>query len=206
MITAEQIETARTPEDLRRFVAEVRAQVEANAQERQAGLEKRGLYKTFVDEIIPLAQAADYLCDSGHKIRPVLGNQGYDALVLDEHGNIIGKVEIGKPYDGKADADDAKMIKERGFGKFRIGELGTGLLDIARRIIHTAKQKSLKDYSDCTLLIVGTVLPPMDGERDMLLATGDVLADALRAIHYNAKKVIFVVPALRKCYTIQGEA
>jgi hypothetical protein len=204
MITLEQAETARTPEELRRFVAEVRAQVEANPAELQVAREKKGIYKTFVDEIIPLAQAADYLCGPEDRLQPVLGNQGYDAIVLDKHGSSKGKVEIGKPYDGKAVADDVKLLKQRGFGKVRVRDLGVGLLEIAARIVHTAKDKSIKDYSDCTLMIVGAVLPPMEIERKLLSDSADDPANELRTITYKAKKVIFVVPALEKCYEIQG--
>jgi hypothetical protein len=204
MVTPEQVETARTPEELRRFVAEVRAQVDANPTELQVAREKKGIYKTFVDEIIPLSQAADYLCGPEGRLKPVLGNQGYDVIVLDKNGISKGRVEIGKPYDGKAVADDAKLLKERGFGKVRVGELGSGLLEIAARILHTAKDKSIKDYSDCTLMIVESVLPPMDIERQLLSDSADELAKELRGIRYNANKVIFVVPALQKCYEIQG--
>jgi len=204
MITPEQVETARTPEELRRFVAEIRARVEENPAELQVAREKKGIYKKFVDEIIPLAQAADYLCDPEDRLQPVLGNQGYDVIVLDKEGKPKGKIEIGKPYDGKAVADDAKLLKERGFGKVRVGDLGSGLLEIAARILRTAKDKAIKDYRDCTLMIVGAVLPPMEIERSLLSNSADDLANELRAISYNAKKVVFVVPALEKCYAIQG--
>jgi len=204
MITPDQVIIARTPDELRRFTADVRAQVEANHAELEVAREKRGIYKVFIDEVIPLAQAADYLCEADEKLKLVLGNQGYDAIIYDKYGKLKGKVEIGKPYDGKASADGVLLLKERGFGKIRVSELGSSLLEIAAHILRTARNKAIKDYSDCTLLIVGSIRPPFDVERKLLLDTADELAGELRAISYKANKVIFVVPAVEKCYAIQG--
>ena len=47
MITKEQIETPRTPKELRQFVAEVRSYVESNPEEFIVARQKKGTYKTL---------------------------------------------------------------------------------------------------------------------------------------------------------------
>jgi hypothetical protein len=118
MINQKEIEHPRTPAELRQFVAEIRARVEADPEELKIARRKVGLYKMFVDEIIPLSLSADYICENHDLLKPVVGNQGYDVIVLAPDGTKRGKVEIAKPYDGKANAEDVKLLEKRtGFGK-----------------------------------------------------------------------------------------
>lgn len=204
MITQEDIERPRTPAELRQFVAETRAWVEAHPDELKIARRKAGLYKMFVDEIIPLALAADHLCERNDRLQPVQGNQGYDVIVLDPAGTPKGKVEIAKPHDGKANAEDVKLLEKRGYGEIRIQEVGAGLAEIAALIIKTARDKSVKDYSDCTLLIAGVVTPPFDCELEPLAKSADLLCEDLKGLKYIAKRVILVVPPLPRCYVVQG--
>ena len=57
MITQAEIQKPRTPTALRKFVEEARLQVEADPKELKNTRKKTGLYKMFVDEIIPLSLA-----------------------------------------------------------------------------------------------------------------------------------------------------
>ena len=204
MITQEEIERSRTPAELRQFVAKTRARVEADPNELKSARRKVGFYKMFVDEIIPLALAADYLCESNDRLQPVHGNQGYDVVLLDPAGNQKGKVEIAKPYDGKANAEDVKLLEKRGYGEIKIQDLGAGLAEVAALIIRTARDKSIKDYSDCTLLIAGVIAPPFDCELEPLAKSAELLCEDLRGLKYNANRVILVVPPLPQCYVVQG--
>lgn len=79
-ISKEDIEKKRTPTELRDYVQETRRRVEANADERKRALRKTGLYKTFVDEVMPLAICADHLCEPDDRILPVLGNPAQTVL------------------------------------------------------------------------------------------------------------------------------
>lgn len=194
----------RTPTELRQFVADTRARVEADPNELKIARSKTGLYKMFVDEIMPLAIAADYLCEEDDRLKPVHGNQGYDVEVINRAGTVKGKVEIAKPYDGKANAEDLRLLESRGYGQIKIHDLGTGLLEVAARILRTAKDKSLKDYSDCTLLLAAVIAPPFDCELQPLAKSAELLCEDLKSITYLAKRVILVVPPLRRCYVVQG--
>lgn len=204
MITKAEIEIARSPFELRAFVTDVRARLEADRGERRQAYRKNGIYKMFFDEVIPLALAADHICGASDKLMPISGNQGYDIVVLDEGGTEIGRVEIAKPFDGRADAEDRKLLLERGYGEVHVGNLGDDLEKIADIIVRTAEEKSNKDYGDCILLIVGVTSPPFECERLLLEQSANSLCERLMNIHYIARKVIFVVPLLDRCYVIQG--
>lgn len=203
MITKEEIEHPRTPDGLRQFVAEVRKRVESDQNELKKARKKVGLYKMFVDEVIPLALAADIVCEQSDLLMPVIGNQGYDVIVMDTERNEKGKIEIAKPYDGKADANDVRVVEERGFSEIKIHSLGGELSDIAAHILATARKKSLKDYTDCTLLIAGVITPPFECELEPLKEVAELLKEELQSIKYFAKKVILVVPPLEQFYVIQ---
>ena len=205
MVTQAEIERPRTPAELRQFVADTRAQVEVDAKQLQIARRHTGLYKMFVDEIIPLSLAAEHLCAPTDRLKPVYGNQGYDVLVLDFQGKVKEKVEIAKPYDGKARAEDVRLLEQRGYGAFHIQELGAGLLEVAARILKTAKEKSVKDYSDCTLLIAGVISPPFDCEIDSLTKSAELLCEDLKRFSYIAKRVILVVPPLQQCFIVQEQ-
>lgn len=204
MITQEEIERQRTPAKLRQFIAEVRERVESNPDELKRARRKTGLYKMFVDEIMPLALAADHLCDQTDYLQPVRGNQGCDVVVLDAEGIQKDKIEIAKPYDGKTNADDVRLPEKRGFGNIKIQDLGAGLSEVAALILATARQKSVKDYSDCTLLIAGIIAPPFDCELEPLEKAADLLKTELQSMRYRAKRVILAVPPLQKCCVVQG--
>ena len=204
MITKEQIERRRTVAELRQFVEEVRVAVEANPDEMKKARKKAGIYKMFVDEIMPLALAAEYVSDWSDYLQPVEGNQGYDVVIFDDKKKYKGKIEIAKPYNGENNAKDIKQIQQRGFGNIKIHELGEGLSEVAAQILATAQKKALKDYSDCTLLFLGSIAPPFDCELADLENSAELLKIQLQSIRYNAKRVLLVVPPLTDCFIVQG--
>jgi len=204
MITQEDIEKARTPMELRQYVALTRQKIKADQTELSKARRKNGLYKVFVDEVMPLAQAADHLCEPEDRLKPVLGNQGYDVIILGPTGSLKGKIEIAKPYNGKSDAIDAHLIDKQGYGQFKVHDLGAELDKVATLILDVAKAKSLKDYSDCILLIVGVIPPPFDCEIEGLEQAAALLCDELKQITYIANRVVLVLPTLKKCYLIQA--
>ena len=204
MISREDIERRRTPAELCEFVATTRAQVEANHPELKVARKRTGLYKMFVDEVMPLALAAQHICAPDDRLLPVHGNQGYDAVVFDASGREKEKIEIAKPYDGKANADDVKLIEQRGYGAIKIRNMGEGLAEIAALVIATARAKALKDYSDCTILIAALIDPPFDAELPEVQKAAELLCDDLKAFRYTARRVVLVVPPLQQCFVVQG--
>ena len=103
-LTRDDLEMPRTPLELRAFVELVRERVHHNPVEFESGMTKKGYYKEFLDEVVPLCNFAEVAYPPEYRVQPVLGNQGYDALVFDNQGAEEDKVEFTKPYDGAAAA------------------------------------------------------------------------------------------------------
>ncbi len=120
LLTKAEIETPRTPAELRAFVEQIRASVRANRAEFELGMAKRGYYKEFLDEVVPLCNFAEVAYPANYKVLPVLGNQGFDAIVLDAGGNEVDKVEFAKPHDGAATASNACQVVARGYSDMQV--------------------------------------------------------------------------------------
>lgn len=127
ILRKEDIEQVRTAEELSAFVRDIQNRVNADDTERRKAIKGIGIYKVFVKEVIPLSVVVRHLYAADAKFLPVLGSQGYDALVYDSNGKEIDRVEIAKPYDGYAEAKDAEQVLEKGVGEFQLYELGEDL-------------------------------------------------------------------------------
>lgn len=93
MLTKEIIEKPRTPSALCDFISSVKAEVERNASERPAAHLKRGLYKQFVDELIPLSVFCKEHYRDDVRVQLLCGSQPFDAVVKDINGREIEKME-----------------------------------------------------------------------------------------------------------------
>src|SRR5208337_3701433 len=92
MIARENFQQRRSPRAFRDFVVILKEAVEADTAERHRGILKKGLYKEFLDEIVPLSIFALEFYPENYGIQWENRNQknkktsGYDALVFDETG------------------------------------------------------------------------------------------------------------------------
>jgi hypothetical protein len=204
MISKAEIEQCRTSDELKSFVEEVRKKVEADSDELQRARKCDGLYKEFVDEVMPLSLFSHLLYPPETLFLPVLGNQGYDVEVFDAQKNSIDRIEIAKPHDGQAEAEDVRLVNERGFGQIKIFDLGGQLGPLAPWIAKTAEKKSLRDYRDCTLVIVASIDPPFDEEIATLEKRAIEIVGELGKMEFLAKRAFLAVPALNKCFEIDG--
>ena len=204
LITKEELEKRRTPSQLQEFVANVRKRVEADSEQLRLGRRKKGLYKEFVDEIVPLADFAPHIYPDDVFLQPVIGNQGYDAIVFDNSGAEIDRIEIAKPYDGKKVSKDNDLLEDRGYGAINIYDLGFGeeLEMLASWIDRSANSKALKDYSDYTLVIVAALESLPHEEIAATERRAEILQAKLSTVRFRAKRVFLAVPALKRCYEI----
>ena len=124
MITFSDIQQRRSPRALHDFVVGLKDAVRANEAELLSGMRKQGLYKEFLDEIVPLSIFALQTYPEGYEIQPVLGNQGYDALVFDNTGREVDRVEITTPHDGSSEARDARCVMHQGYSQVKVGQPG----------------------------------------------------------------------------------
>lgn len=158
MIMSSELEQRRSPADLREFVVQLKATVNADEHERHCGHLKKGFYKEFLDEIIPLSCFAVLAYPENYEVLPVLGNQGFDAMVFDELGVEIDRVEITTPHDGAAEAKDAKLVVSQGIGSVSVYNPGDEIKVLFPHVVKTCLKKAHNDYSNCTLVV--TIAPP----------------------------------------------
>jgi hypothetical protein len=118
MIAKEDIERPRSPRGLRKFVWCRKKKIQARETSRHDAIQRKGLYNVFIKEVVPLSVFVLVAYSNKCRVEPLLGNQGYDAIVRDPHGNIIDYVEITSPDDWVTEAKNAKLIISRGIRKY----------------------------------------------------------------------------------------
>lgn len=204
LINFSDIEKPRSSSELKEFVQRVKDSVCLDSIETQKATKGVGMYKAFVDEIIPLSQFAELLYSPDLKFLPVIGNQGFDVLVKDASGEILDKIEITNPHDGDFEAEDKRLAKSTGSGNVRVCDLGGQLKFLEKFIFQTAKKKALKDYRDCTLVFVASTLPPFDFELEILEEHCKKLTEQFAKYPFKAKRVVLFSTSLKKCFVIES--
>jgi hypothetical protein len=207
MITKEDIETERTPNELRQFVTTIKSKINNCEQERHRGMLKEGIYKVFLDEIIPLSLFCMKIYPDNYKILPKLGNQGYDAIVKDKNGKIFEHLELTAPYDGLKAANDAKLTVERGYviTSFRNYNSGSDLKDMFSIIMDVCEKKSKKDYSDCSLVIVIDFFSlSSEEEKTKYVQLVKELEKKILKMKFNTKKIYLLIIPLEMVKKIYG--
>lgn len=158
---------------------------------------KRGLYKEFLDEIEPLSQFAVLEYPDTYRLQPVLGNQGYDAVVFGANGQVVDRIEMAKPYDGATTAAVAREVVKNGWGGFRLHEPGDETEVLIPIIERTCRKKAQKDYSDATLVFAIPALPPLAGFEARYEEQIHRIKTSLSAAGFKAKRVFMFVPPAR---------
>lgn len=204
VITKSDIEKPRSPRGLRKFVCCRREKVKAVTSERHAAIQKKGIYKEFFDEIIPLSIFALKIYPNTYKIKPILGNQAYDAIVTDTHGKFIEYIELTFPHDGQRDAKDAKLIISRGYGKCHVYSPGEDIERLCQFIQKTCSEKAKKNYSNCTLVIVIAFLPPSKQDHRLYSQKINQVETLVQSISFKAKRVFLLLLEQYKILKVHG--
>jgi hypothetical protein len=193
MITDSEVQQPRSPSDLREFVVEVDKDVRANESERKRGMQKKGLYKQFLEELIPISRFAVWAYPDNYKVKPVLGNQGYDALVFSETGEEVDRIEITNPRDGAAEAKDVRLVMDRGYGECYVGIPGEEFDALSPHVLAACRKKAQKDYGDCTLVFSIAPEPRFQSFEALYEKKIEALVRDMAQIRYKAKRVFLIV-------------
>lgn len=193
-LSAADLETARTSAELRAFVEHVRTSVRANRSEFKLGMAKHGYYKEFLDEVEPLCNFAEVAYPVDYMFKPVLGNQGFDAIVLDAQGNEVEKIEFAKPHDGAVAAANARQVVARGYSDTQVCDHTEVLNEFIPIFEATSKAKSLKDYSDVTVVFALAAPPALAGGEAVFERQVERLKGIIAANKFKAKRVFLYVP------------
>lgn len=202
MITIEEIEIKRSPQELKDFVTHKVSTIREIPSERHEAIKKKGLYKKFCDEIAPLSSFCVNHYSEEVRITPIMGSQGFDAVVEDMEGNHIEYIEITLPHDGDHASKVARKVVEKGGSLDSTYFPGDDLLNMFSIVLQTCKNKSKKDYSDSLLLIIVIFLPPHAEFISLYIDLMNKFATKVKnTVAFTAKFVFLYAPNIN--YKIQ---
>lgn len=204
-LSKEDVEKERTPFELARFVRDVIESVNGDDELRKFALLKKGYYKEFLEEVVPLSIYCGWKFPSNDvKCKNILGNQPYDAVVLSAGSDILEYVEITVPIDGKKDRRESEQRIEKGRTDIECGDFIDKREDVIKRIIKVAKKKSLNDYSlKTSLIILMNTFPYFDIHKKDEFSMIQELINELREIDFNVGAVYLIVD--RDIFPVNGE-
>lgn len=193
LISQSDLQKPRSPSALREYVQALKDAVQRDPRELKRGLLKAGRYKQFLDELVPLSCFAVLAYPEDWTVRLFLGNQPYDAVAYDAAGEEVDRIELTVPQDGRAEAQDRRLVASRGFGGVAIRHAGDDLAALLPLVLRTCKAKARKDYSDCTLVVAVESLTPFGGSDPTYADLVGRLVGEMRAIQFQAKRVYLLL-------------
>lgn len=204
MITTKDIEKPRSPRGLRKFVCCRKKKVRAITSERHTAIQRKGIYNVFIKEIVPLSIFALKAYPNTCLVEPQLGNQGYDAIIRDSHGNIIDYIELTFPDDWEAEAKDAKLVVSQGVGTCDVYSPGEDIDRLCKFIQDVCLKKAKNDYSDCTLVIVIAFCPPFKQFHSLYSRKIRQVLTQVQSFSFKAKRVFLLLLEQQKILKVYG--
>jgi hypothetical protein len=201
-----EIAKERTPRALLRWVEETFDRDNVTEAFVRAIRLRRGRAKQLVEEIYPLATyaARKYGDSESVWVKPVLGNQNYDAVLTDRSHcpALVSYVEVTQAHEGETEHLRAVYLDEHGYVPgtgpvHKTGTKKTGLhvspeleavpvVETAhselRRIAEAVKRKESKAYPDSTCLVVTFDDGPMFREVIDEAAIDQFVVDNLKGL------------------------
>jgi len=188
------LQIRRTSAELDAFVEKVRLHVRTNRTEFEAGMNKRGLYKEFLNEVQPLCAFASATYPADFTVQPIIGNQGYDAIVFDSTGQEYEKLEFARPHDGASAANAARQVVSRGHSDAEITDYRDPLGSFIPYMRTTAKAKSQNDYGGITLVFILAAPPPLAGTESIYSNQIIEIKNIIEENSFKASKVLLFIP------------
>jgi hypothetical protein len=178
----------------------------SNQEERNKIRLKKGLYRKYLQEYVPLFfySMIKYGLNHNIRIKANLGNENYDGIIYNEKSEELEKVEISYPVDGERQFSEARQLNQRGYTDIEVYGVGQKD-DVSKTIIKKAKAKSLKDYQDKSLVIVLNPYPYFSLDDPTDIERINSLVEELSKIKFIAKDVFFLtLPYLSNIFKTYG--
>lgn len=193
MLDPVEFQKIRSPSDMRAFIEQEREKVCSDPEDFRRGLLKQGLHKEFLDELVSISWFAILAYPETFKVMPVLGNQAYDAVVYDQTGSEVDRIEMTHPHDGADSAEDVRLVIQRHFGNVHVGVPGQDFEESTKFVLDTCHKKARKDYSKCSLVISIEPMKPFSAFVHQYDAQVVRLLDQISHIKFNAKRVFLLI-------------
>ena len=209
MITKEVLETKRSPKDLRAFVQKTFDSIQSNPGERKIARLKKSYYKELIEEIYPFSIFCELkYSDAQVLCQPIIGSQGYDAIIENINGELVENIELSWPIDGQKDHFEALELNEKGHTKLEIRDVNDSSPreQAVERILVKAKNKALKDYSTSqgsSLIFILDIAPYFGMKRIEHPKELEILKQKLKEISYKAKNVYLLLMPIQELIELQ---
>jgi len=151
------LEKPRAPKEMEVYFHEIKSITNQSDELTKLARLKKSRFKEFLEEFYPLyCFSKSIYCKEASRMKIVIGNQGYDAVVYFNDGS-VEKYEITGYIDGEWDFINAKELNASGIGIVSVD----GTKSIAekqesylRKIMKHVKNKAEKDYIGINIIFV----------------------------------------------------
>jgi len=151
------LDKPRTPKEMEEYFHEIKSITNRSDELTKLARLKIGRYKEFLEEFYPLyCFSKSKYCIEALKMRIVIGNQGYDAIIIFKDGS-EERYEITGYQDGEWDYLNAKQLNETGVGFVNVEwveSLAEKQKKYLLKVMENVKNKAEKDYKDINVIIV----------------------------------------------------
>jgi hypothetical protein len=199
MLTKEDLQEKRTPNNLCEFVEMTFATIKSDKATKENARLKKGLYKEFIEEVYPFSIFCK-LKYNGQEVLccPVIGNQGYDAIIESSPGTQLEIVELTWPIDGQKQHFQSVQLNKRGYSNPDVWDYNddSKRIELIKRIIKTAEGKALKDYATeegASLIFVLNIAPYFGMTEVENNEYIELLKTKLKAIKFNVNSVYLLL-------------
>ena len=209
-ISKEILEQKRSPEELGQYVRETLSEISKNKELKKEARLRTQLFKELFEEVYPLSifciekyKGVDVVC------YPVIGSQGYDAIIENQDGSLIEVIELTWPVDGQKEHFERKQLNDQGHTDFEVWNDNDRskrqqLIDI---ILKAAYKKSFKDYEEpegSSLVFILGITPffgmsEIDHQEDI-----DLLVEELSKIEFKANSVYLLLLPINKLIVVRN--
>ena len=209
MITKDDLETKKTPDDLYAFVESTFESILTNAEEKKVARLRKPPYKELIEEVYPLS----IFCKQKYQdkpvlVQPVVGNQWYDAKIETIKGEPVENIELSWPIDGQKENYEAVQLNEKGHTKLEMWDVNDNSQrqQIIERIIVKANDKALKDYSTTegsSLIFVLDIAPYFGMQKIENPDEIEYLKQKLKEISFKVTNVYLLLLPIKELIEIQ---
>lgn len=199
MITEKELQVKRSPEELHKFVESTFESIRADDKSKKVARLRKPPFKELIEEVYPLSVFCE-LKYQGASVQcyPVIGNQGYDAKIESNAGELIENIELTWPIDGQQAHFAALQLNDKGHTDTEVWDVNdnTKRKQIIDQIIQTANKKSLKDYDvpeGSSLVFILDISPYFGMHKIEHTKDIDTLQQQLKEIDYKVKSVYLLL-------------
>lgn len=168
MLTKDRLQELRTPKAAQRFCKAVVAYSLSKQVESYKSKKRSGLYSKFWGEFFPFQVYFNRLYKGRSDVRGrvILGNQWFDAEIINGRGELLERLEFTNPIDWWwYDAQIRTMVDTGKKSNPKIKRLISKRIEI---VFRTALKKSTRDYEGATLIFC---IDNQDDSKNQIIKT-----------------------------------